>query len=819
MRALLIGLFVGYFLTACAPVFWSGAHLVGTLVVAVVALVIFNRVRLRGGCPAVVFSCAQFACGVTAATLILGAALVRVQVPDASLLRCIDNKVLVRVRIVGVPRGGADGSRFNAKVLDVARRQANCAGLRGATLRMTWREASQILPGQVLLAEIRLRQLRGIASPGAFDQELHAVRHGVLLRGFVVRALALRDARSYQQFFATQRFLVGAAIQRGQFTHAGVLLALLTGDTRLLAPTTWQLLQDSGTVHLLVISGLHVGLVTALLFGLVRLLVRSFSLLFPAAGTGSLSQALLTCGLGLLYVLFVGAAVPAVRAWIMASLVLIAWSLQRRIDPAMVLCVAAVLVVLVDGLAPLAPGFWLSFGLVGWLLLGQSSGPPGPSNTVALGQVSWLWRRWVLPVLKLHLGCSIILAPLLGWSGLPVAGVGPLANAMAVPFVSLLLVPCLLVGLVVQLLSPPAAVPVLAIADGLVGWLLAGLEWLVQVLPAISLPVDSPLLLCGLLTLVIATLIPAPGRARLAAAAALLLWAAPLPAPILGWTKVEWGVRPDGHVSPNEMLVGEFILHVLDVGQGLAVLVHTRDTTVVYDTGASYPGGFNFADAVIVPALLRWGQGNPGWLIVSHPDHDHAGGYAAFHRQYPAVPVVLSDTAAPCQWPVADVGEKPLLVSAGVTFELLQDRSSASTNNRSCVLVVRGKQRVAVLAGDIEARAEAALLPQLPGQIDMLLVPHHGSRTSSTAGFVNSLRPGIAVVSAGHGNRFGHPHPEVVARYERAGSELVTTAQSGSLLWRSTAPLQWQGYRQLRSQRWRLGAPLIARLPSSQASE
>jgi len=292
---------------------------------------------------------------------------------------------------------------------------------------------------------------------------------------------------------------------------------------------------------------------------------------------------------------------------------------------------------------------------------------------------------------------------------------------------------------------------------------------------------------------VVMFLLPLPLMLRGAAGSAVLIWlintSQSLP---LGTTEAV--ATPD---------YGDFNLQMLDVGQGLSVVVGTAEAMILYDTGASFPSGFNYVDSVIVPALSRRKVIRLDALVVSHSDNDHAGGAAAVLEHFSprrlagAIPFIES-----CQW------HHGTQTSKGVELQLFNFEQGGSGNDRSCVLLIRGAHARALLAGDIETSAERALLDQLPNGVDVVSVPHHGSATSSSEEFVRKLQPGLALVSAGFNNRFGHPNAEVVRRYQAVGSRVMNTAYEGTMSWESADVGVVISARKQRLNHWRLAAPV-----------
>jgi len=402
-------------------------------------------------------------------------------------------------------------------------------------------------------------------------------------------------------------------------------------------------------------------------------------------------------------------------------------------------------------MAAMQAGFWLSFIAVAALLLAFGA---------RLGQPTRFQLLW-------QPQCAVLVAL---WCPLLVAGqvqapLAPLANAVAIPLADFVIVPSALLGCVLLVAGDALAWPALKLALGgleLLTWLLERVAALSPVLPAVA-----PAF--------------APWRFALASLGTVwLLLPRGFPARWLGVLLMLPFLLPSR--SPPALLE----ISMLDVGQGTATLLRTAAHALVYDTGPQFSERFEAGAAIVAPALRSSGTGLVDRLVISHADNDHAGGAEGLLAALPVADTIAGE-------PVARLSARPCVRGEawrwdGVDFTVLHPEAgnSLSGNNLSCVLRIVVAGRAILLAGDIEAGAEAALLAagreQLPA--DVLLVPHHGSRTSSGAAFVAAVRPRYALVSAGFRNRFGHPHPDVVARYRAAGAEVLETARDGAVLLR-----------------------------------
>jgi competence protein ComEC len=434
----------------------------------------------------------------------------------------------------------------------------------------------------------------------------------------------------------------------------------------------------------------------------------------------------------------------------MIAIVAAALRLRRRVGAADALAAGALAVMLLEPLAPLAPGFWLSFGAVAAILLVVSGqlAPPGAAR-------GYLQSQWAV---------SAGLVPVLVGSFGTVSLVGIVVNAAAIPLYTLVIVPAVLLATALLLAAPAAG-----------GWALQGVAWLIEATwPLIAVPAAwpwatwgvaglGPLAWCALVAGACAALapLPAPGRvAGLVLAAAACAWRPPPP---------DWGAAR---------------LALLDVGQGLAAVVETRGHVLVYDTGPAFRSGSDTGAIVVEPYLRHRGRRRVDALVASHDDLDHAGGAASLAQRLPILRRVASGAALDALGPVERCRRGAQWSWDGVSFEWLHPgaQPGRGDNEDSCVLRVRAGPHVVLLTGDIERHAEAELLDQ-PGtdRVDILTVPHHGSRTSSTSAFVTATRPRWALVPAGHRNRWGFPKPDVVARWEAAGAAVLNAAATGAI--------------------------------------
>ncbi len=646
------------------------------------------------------------------------------------------------------------------------------------TVRLAWYHAdARVAPGQRWRFTVRLERPRGLQNPGGFDYARWLFIEGLGATGYVRPDPAPARLGVAGEHLDRVRTGLRAAIRSAadDLANSGMLQALTVGDRDRIAAPRWDLLIATGTNHLIAISGLHIGLAALLGFGIGRVVWR-FSGPWRERLPAPICQAVCALLVAVPYAALAGFALPTQRALIMLAAGLAAIVLRRRARPVAAMAAAAIAVVLLDPLAPLMPGFWLSFGAVGailWLLcarVGESSQP----------------RAW----LRVQFGIALVLAPLLiGFFGRN-AMLAPVANLVAVPWVSFAVVPPALMGAVLAAPWPEAAAIVFALAD----WALGALWWVLEPLAALPFAQwhrPSPPLACLLLAGVGAAWLLAPrGVPGKPAAGVLLL-------PLIAW-------------MPPKPQPGEVWLDVLDVGQALAVVVRTAEHTLVYDTGDWYSERFDAGAAVVVPFLRASGVDRLDALVVSHEHSDHAGGAPAVRRAYPpqrlwsSAPHRLGDPARFCARGVAWQWD-------GVRFRFLHpDRDGAwLANDASCVLSIDAPGGRILLPGDIEAAAERALLGR-EGAIDadVVVAPHHGSASSSTPALVEALAPEWVLYSVGYRNRWGFPDTEVLERWRPAGLARTDCGGALHLALRPGEPLRPEPWRERYQRFWHAGCDL-----------
>jgi competence protein ComEC len=594
----------------------------------------------------------------------------------------------------------------------------------------------------------RLGRPRGSVNFGGFDYEGWLLERDIRAQGYAVAGFHPAHSCGFALPVFIDRWRE-AMRQRlnddlAGKPYAGIITGLAIGDQAAISDSQWNLFRDTGVTHLMSISGLHVTLLAGLVFFVVDRSWRRLGFLvrrLPARQAASLAGFLVAAW----YVAMTGFGLPAQRTLYMVGAAALALWLGRVESPSRVLAAALALVVLIDPWAALSPGFWLSFGAVA-ILLYTGSGRLGRRPA---------WREWV----EAQWAVTLALTPGLLYLFHGVSLVSPLANAFAIPLISLVVVPLVLAA---ALLPAPWLAE---LAHAVIAAVMAGLQWLAALpQPVWHGPVPG---LTALVLALIGTLV--------------LLLPRGLPGRWLGAVMFLPLVFP----AQERLKEGEFRLDMLDVGQGLALVVRTGGHVLSYDAGPRYASGEDAGARVVAPFLHGIGVNRLDAMVVSHQDADHSGG---------ALSLIASHNPV---WRLASFplpGAQRCLAGQrwrwdGVDFEMLHpaaryyDLPGFSDNDLSCVLRVSSPYGSVLMTGDIARLGELSLIDAGPGALhaDLLSVPHHGSGGSSMSPFIAAVRPTLALISVGYRNRFGHPAPEALARYRAASVPVERTDHSGGL--------------------------------------
>ena len=619
-------------------------------------------------------------------------------------------------------------------------------------IRLSWYTRDiNVRAGETWRLRVRLRQPHGFMNPGGFDYERWLFSQGIRATGYV------RDSSVNERLEAAPDTLLTwrADLRERIRSHldegrgSALVTALAIGDRSGLSTADWQVLRDTGTSHLLAISGLHIGLVATLTFFLWRWAWSCWpaACQWLPAQRAALLLALIPAG-G--YAALAGFALPTQRALVMLMIVALALSLRRRPASVDILLLAGLGVLILDPLTVLNAGFWLSFLAVAVILWGMGWRLPRSGWWWQYGRIQCLIAIGMLPIL------------LFWFQQYPLFSA--LANLVAVPWVSMLVVPPILAALPLLHTLPSLGGELLALASWAVMQLWSLLQWLAGIDAGVVARTTPTLiyLLTGLI------------------GAALLL----LPRAIPGrWLGLFW-LLPLLWPLQQRPEQGEYRLAVLDVGQGLATVVETANHVLVYDTGARFSDSFNAGDAVVLPYLRSRGRHRIDRLIVSHGDNDHIGGAAALNAGL-AITSTLSSVPAQLTMPADHCRQGQAWSWDGIHFEILHpvDITAEQNNDLSCVLRIAGRDAVVLIPGDIEAGAERELLKRIPAKLpaDVLIAPHHGSSSSSTPRFIRTVQPDYTVFSSGYRNRYQFPDSDIIQRYKDQNIGLFNTAHGGAI--------------------------------------
>lgn len=622
---------------------------------------------------------------------------------------------------------------LEARILTV--HSAGCGRLASKKVRLVWYDMQMSLPaGTLLKAVANLKAPAALGNPGGFNFARWLRGKGFVASGYVKQASALNQAPESP---------AGLQIDSRRYVHADLLNAMLLGQRGLVSQASWEVFRRTGTVHLMVISGLHVGV----FFGFVFIITQAGFRLLPLRLAGWVPRRgalIVALACLVLLVVQVGANPPVVRAALMTGGVAMLFLLSRRTPWWYVYAVVMLLAVAVQPQVTFQQGFWLSYAAVGVLLY-------------ALG-----CRRPVFSAVTGLLFCQItLLLMLTPWLGVvlgEVPLVSPVANILVVPLVTTITIPVGLLGLLLDQLPGLSRLSgfFLSVADFSIALVLSVLQRFPET--GFSVGFFDWIIAVNALIAGAVVLSPAPGKVKLLA--------------LLGWIPVLLQ-------QPAQVPAEHFRIQVVDVGQGSAAIVDTHNHRLLVDTGASFRSGFSMAQAAVVPVLRRSGPNRIDRVLISHNDNDHAGGLGLLKDWYPRADVF--GAGRPCR-----NGDRWFW--DGVMFSVLVDMQAGTSNDASCTLVVSNGTRTAYFSGDISSRIERSLLPELPRNIDWLLAPHHGSSTSSAPGFVSWLKPSVVVFSTGRNNRYGHPRPLIVKRYLRRGAKVFNTAEHGAISWSSDQP-------------------------------
>jgi len=673
--------------------------------------------------------------------------------------------VIITGEVVSLPEMMDSGIRFEFQIGEM-KSQAGISLANPGKVRLGWyRQNVSIQPGEHWRLHVRLKRPYGFSNPGGFDYEGWLFQHRIRATGYV-RNKEQNDLIYAASPFSVnyQRYLLRSLINTTHIAEFGksFLYALGLGDRSKVSVKQWQTLTQTGTSHLLAISGLHIGLVAGLFFIIGRWL-WAFAGSLPQQMASQRFAALAGLSGALMYAAMAGFSIPTQRALIMLSVWMLSLFFNRKYASSDIINISLLAILVIDPFAAMDAGFWLSFIAISIIAYGMTCRVQ--TNISGWHNVWWKWGR-----VQYLVAVGLFPVLVLWFQQYPLVGI--LANIIAVPYISLIVVPLVLLGIVLLPVAFPIGEFVLQFAGQALGILWPFLEYLSSLefnLWHSASP--SPLVFVAGMIGVLILLMPKGMPARWIG----VFWLVPLLLP---------------HAESPK--AGDFWLAQLDVGQGLASVIQTQSHALIYDTGDKFSQRFNAADAVIIPFLKQQNITHPDLLVLSHGDRDHIGGAKAFLRKYPEIQVLTSVEEKIVHADMDKCVEGQRWQWDGVDFEILSPTPAEDYqgNNSSCVLRVSNDQHSVLLAGDIEQLTESRLIRTLADKLSvkLLIVPHHGSKTSSSLAFIDAVSPEIVVFPVGYRNRFGFPKQDIISRYESRQVKILNTARDGALLFRFEDP-------------------------------
>ena len=639
-----------------------------------------------------------------------------------------------------------------ALVVDAVSGDACIDSINGMKLRVAWKTHLSLGPGDIVEVTGRFKRPWGAANPGSFDYRRWLLAKGYSGTGYLRsgRLIAQAQQVNYSDVEISSALLrrhISTTLQQAGLIYPTILSALVIGESGGLEAKDWAVFRSTGTIHLMVISGLHIAVVAFMAFWFLQIPLR----LLLAFGRTRVDHQVALIGALITtfgFAVITGLGAPALRVCLMLMLALLALYCSRKPPFWHLLALSFCLSLAFQPLSFFSQGFWLSYFAVAGLIwtFSPRSNIVGPVFSFLLAQSVIFF--WLSPLLGVLVGeVSLLSVP---------------ANLLALPIITIVTLPALIAGLGLYFITPELGAGLLQLADFSIALVFA---WL-QGLQVAALEYNRTFGyfsvmfgLCGFISSVfILSPVPLPKRLAMLLPFVLLF--------------LQRGNMPS---------FAEYCIQVVDVGQGSAVLVDTAGHRLILDAGPLFNSGFDAAKAFVVPTIRSTGPDHLDKVLVSHTDNDHAGGVQSLLTRYKSGPVVGLDQQCEngrrWQWD-------------GVEFLLVVDHRHSNKNDRSCTLLISNEQTSAYLSGDIGQKAEAGLLARLPRDIDFLLAPHHGSGSSSSYRFTRYLSPRWVVYSAGYANQYGHPHKRTLGRYKLEGAAQVSTAQQGALRWCSSRPQQ-----------------------------
>jgi len=698
----------------------------------------------------------------------LWASSVALYVADNRLLPELQGKeILLEGTISGLPQINLRRVRFDLEV-------THSEVLLPDKIRLSWYYPKQsIQAGQTWRFWVKLKRPHGTLNPAGFDYEKWLFSRNIGATGYIRKphlAQLMNEKTSWQSISVVRVKLLRLleATVESKASRA-VIKALTLGDKSDLSPEQWRVMAQSGTSHLMAISGLHIGLIAALVYGLVLRLCGYFPVSLYAAPQVASSVSFVVV---VFYAALAGFSIPTQRALIMLSLVLLGLMFKRHLQPIKILVIALFLILCFAPLSVLSLSFYLSFSAIFFIMYVFSA---------RLGR-----EQEMRGFLKLHLVMGVASLPLILLFFQKGSLVAPIANSVAVPVVSFILLPVSLLGVLLLAFLPSVAQLFLSCASVVIEYLWVFLSYLTQSSWA-SFGLTQPNLWAVILALLGLLLLLSPKGIPFRYLGIMML----LP---LFFPEIE---------KPKQ---GELYLSVLDVGQGLSVVAETSEHALVFDTGARFSETMDMGKNVIVPFLRSRSIEVLDSLVVSHADNDHIGGAKSLLSEFSVARILSSAPNALPDYSVESCFSGQTWQWDGVVFTFLAPPQAGfkGENNNSCVLKISSAYGAVLLPADIEQEAEQWLVKtQSNLQAEILIAPHHGSKTSSTRSFLSVVNPDFIVIPADALNRFSFPHSSVIKRYQEIDARYFIVGKTGMLAVQLKASgIKVESYRESHGRYW-----------------
>lgn len=640
-----------------------------------------------------------------------------------------------------------------------------------AKIKLSERQLPNLNVGDEWQFLARLKRIHSTKNPGGYDYEAWALQSKLRATGYIVASNDNKKLAHHWYVSTINQVRQYLQTQLNQHLPASKtapwLMALTIGERNNISADDWEVLRNTGTNHLLAIAGLHIGIIAALAHFFVSWSWRRFpSLLlrFPAQHAGACGALIAAIS----YSAMAGFSIPTKRACIMLIVLMMGLLRRRQLNPWNTWALAMLLVMLLNPLSLLEESFWLSFGTIALIIYGMSGRLQTNSFWWKWGRAQWIIGIGLIPLSLLFFQqCSLI---------------SFVANTIAIPWLSFFILPFTFFATLFIFISPTVTSFLLAIAD----FSLSGLWKILNFLAHLHFAVWHQAM-PSMMILIITTI-----------GILILLLPAGFPGRYIGSI---W-ILPLLFFKPATPELGKYWLTLLDVGQGLSVVVQTHSHVLVFDAGPRFSADFDMGESVVVPYLRQIGIQKVDEMIISHGDNDHIGGAKAIMN---AFDVTAIHTSVPEKFGHAN------LCLAGVAWQWDQVQfrflhPSAEMldldNNSSCVLRIdNGKQHV-LLTGDIEKQAEQELVANHAAELmaDVLVAPHHGSKTSGFKPFVSRVHPTYVLYAIGYRNRYHFPNASIVHTYDSIHATQLDTATAGAIQFKFNQPPSL--YRQMNRHYW-----------------